>query len=103
MAQESETLNIGSLRAGHKRPGDGYAYEPGPAYNADAAARARERIAGAPDHPTLRHPDAIPAARTGDLITDADSLRAAGKEPKRKPRKVVPSAFGPVLAAIGIF
>jgi LPXTG-site transpeptidase (sortase) family protein len=102
----SETLDIRKLRT-NPQHGDGpehsYAHEPGPAYNAEKAAQARERIAGLSGHPTLAHPDAIPAAHTADLITDRERLMAAGHGPKTTKKRVVPSALGPILAAVGIF
>jgi sortase A len=107
MAQESETLNIGSLKAGHKHgPGmhsQGHPRTHEPAYNPEMAEHARQRIDSLPQHPTLRHPDAVPAARTEDLITNRGRLVAAGHKPETAKRRVVPSALGPVLAAVGIF
>src|SRR4051812_24176590 len=103
-ADNSETLDLRKLRA-HRHAdeaGHDYAHEPGPAYNPHKAAEARARIAGLPEHPTLTHPDAIPAAPTRDLITDKERLVAAGHKPAA-PKRMVPSALGPVLAAVGNF
>src|SRR5258708_6049268 len=98
MAQDTDTLNIGTLRAGRKPSPDAeHAPAHEAAYNPVAAARARERIAGLSQHPTLAHPDAIPAARTSDLITNRERLISGGHTPKAAKRRAVPSALGPVL------
>jgi sortase A len=108
MASESETLDIGKLRSAppgqaahpgmHARSGTHEA-----AYDPERAAQARARIDALPQHPTLPHPDAVPAAPTKELVTDKHKLATSEQARVATSGRRMPSALGPVLAAVGIF
>jgi LPXTG-site transpeptidase (sortase) family protein len=72
-------------------------------HHPEAAAAARERLAAIPDPQPITHPDAIPAAPTASLVTDKATLSHRQDLAPTTARRKLPSAFAPLLTAIGIF
>src|SRR6266403_374550 len=105
MASDSDTLNLGTLRANKDQPAAN-PVEPrrtaDPVNHPEVAEIARARIAAAPETNPVLHPDAIPAAPTADLITDKAVLKDK-LQTLTVTKPLIPSALKPLLTAVGVF
>jgi LPXTG-site transpeptidase (sortase) family protein len=104
MASHPDTLNIGSIRLRDEYPvAEVQSLRPAdPVNHPDAAAAARARIAAISTSSYI-HPETVPAALTSDLVTSREQLvKQIGSAPTVS-RPKIPSAFIPMLTAVGVF
>jgi LPXTG-site transpeptidase (sortase) family protein len=104
MASRTDTLNLGSIRLRDEFPvAEVQALNPpDPVLHPDAAAAARARIDAIGVTSYIR-PETVPAALTADLVTDRGTLAKQIGDAPLVARPKIPSAFIPMLTAVGIF
>jgi len=106
MANETDTLNIGSIKLRKEFPiaqTENTRRAQDPIIHPEAAAAARARIAAAIEHHPLPNSENVPATPTNDLVIDKTALAGATfNQPLVRGRKL-PSVLTPLLTAVGIF
>ncbi len=106
MAENPDTLNIGSIRLRKEYPIAQVQHPVTPPEVANdhaAATAARARIASLPDIHPLSHPELVPATPTADLVTNKTDLASMSyHKPLVRGRKL-PPVLTPILTAAGVF
>ncbi len=105
MANNSDTLTIGSIRLRNEFPiaQTQAVRSPERVLHPEAAAIARARIAATPEIHPLTRAEAVPATPTVDLVTSKQALATTAQTAPMIHRRKVPSALVPFLTAAGIF
>ncbi len=106
MAENPDTLNIGSIRLRKEYPIAQVEHPevlPEQINDIFAADAARARIAALPENHPLPHPELVPATPTADLIIDKAKLaKISYHKPLVRGRKL-PPVLTPILTAAGVF